>query len=50
MSDIELQKWSEDTDRKKKQIAENLKSEFAGSLSALDEDIIDEWAFELGGI
>jgi len=46
----ELDKWSEETDRKKKQIAERVKSELAGSLSAEDEEIIDEWAFELGGI
>lgn len=50
MTEEKLDKWSEETDRKKKQIAEKVKSEFAGSLSSLDEDIIDEWAFELGGI
>ena len=46
----ELDKWSEETDKEKKRIASQIKSELAGSLSAEDEDIIDEWAFELGGI
>ena len=50
MADTKLDKWSEETDRKKKQIAAKVKSELAGSLSSEDEDIIDEWAFELGGI
>lgn len=39
--------WLEKTDREKKRRAEQIKSELAGSLSSLDEDIIDEWAFEL---
>lgn len=42
-----LEKWSEETDREKKRIASHIKSELAGSLSAEDEDIIDEWAFDL---
>ena len=50
MNDAELKKWSDETDRKKKQLAEQIKSELAGSLSSVDEDIIDDWAFELGGI
>ena len=50
MTDTELDKWSEDTDKEKKRIAAKIKSELAGSLSSEDEDIIDEWAFEFGGI
>jgi len=46
----ELDKWSDENDREKKRLAEQIKSEFAGSLSSLDEDIIDEWAFEFSGI
>lgn len=44
MTDIE--KELEETDREKKRRAAQIKAELAGSLSAEDEDIIDEWAFE----
>ncbi len=50
MTEEKLDKWSEETDRKKKQIAAKVKTELAGSLSSVDEDIIDEWAFEFEGI
>jgi len=43
----ELEKELEETDREKKRRAAQIKEELAGSLSAEDEDIIDEWAFEL---
>lgn len=45
MPDIE--KELEETDREKKRRAALIKAEFAGLLSSEDEDIIDEWAFEL---
>lgn len=45
-SKAELDKWLKETDKEKKQIAARIKSELAGSLSSVDEDIIDEWAFE----
>ena len=47
MTKEKLDKWSEETDKEKKQIAARIKSELAGSLSSLDEDIIDDWAFDL---
>lgn len=50
MTKEELDKWSEETDKEKKRVASQIKAELSGSLSSLDEDIIDEWAFELGGI
>ena len=43
----ELEKELEETDREKKRRAAQIKAELAGALSAEDEDIIDEWAFEL---
>ena len=47
MNNTELDKWSEETDSEKKRRAAKIKAELDGSLSAEDEDIIDEWAFEL---
>lgn len=47
MTKKELDKWSEETDKEKKRVATRIKSELAGSLSSIDEDIIDDWAFEL---
>ena len=44
MTDIE--KELEETDREKKRRAAMIKEELAGSITAEDEDIIDEWAFE----
>ena len=49
-SKAELDKWLKETEREKKRRAAQIKSEFAGSLSSEMEDIIDEWAFEFGGI
>jgi len=46
ISSKELEKWLEDTDREKKRRAAQLKEELAGSITAEDEAIIDEWAFE----
>ena len=43
----ELEKELEQSDKDKKRRAALIKAELAGSLSAEDEDIIDEWAFEL---
>ena len=45
MPDIE--KELEETDREKKRRAAQIKEELAGSITAEDEAIIDEWAFEL---
>ena len=48
MTDIEKELEKDDVEKKK--IAARIKFELAGSLSAENEDIINEWAFELGGI
>ena len=45
MTDIE--KELEETEREKKRRAAMIKEELAGSITAEDEAIIDEWAFEL---
>ena len=44
MTDIE--KELEETDREKKRRAAQIKEELAGSITAEDETIIDEWTFE----
>lgn len=43
----ELEKELEQSDKDKKRRAALIKAELAGVLSAEDETIIDEWAFEL---
>ena len=45
MTDIE--KELEETDREKKRRAAQIKEELAGSITAEDETIIDEWAFDI---
>ena len=46
-SKAELDKWLEETDREKKRRAAQIKKELAGSITAEDETIIDEWAFDI---
>lgn len=50
MTDAEFQEWEEENEREKQRIIERVSAELGDAMDADDGAILQEWAFEFGGM